>query len=179
MSTARTGDVQTLPGWGDRTELYPKRMLYLLSLHATAAAQGATLRVAPAGQLRHLLGDTAVTTPDGVRCDLPVAEVIGGEGEIGTRSEPASARLRLRISATIGTAGLLVDCLGVVNFDGGPAVFHAALAPSLSGAAFITTRQETASASFRWLNRRQLFGIGRVAGPPHSLALSFDLYAAV
>jgi hypothetical protein len=169
-----------LPEWGDRTELFPKRMIYLVSLHATAALAGPYLRVAPGpGRLRHLLGDTVVTTPDGVRCDLPVGDLAGGEGEIGGRAEPQSGRLRLRLTATMGSAGLLMECSGVVSFDGGAPAFHAGLLPRVSGSAFITTKQETASASFRWLNRHQLFGVGRVAGGRQELELSFDLYVAV
>jgi hypothetical protein len=67
----------------------------------------------------------------------------------------------------------------VLGFDGGAAAFHGGLLPRVTGSAFITTRQETASASFRWLNRHQLFGVGRVAGGGQELELSFDLYLAV
>jgi hypothetical protein len=181
MSAAASGLVGP---WGDRTYLLPKEMGYVMSLYARATANGSYLMVAPQdGALRHLFGDREVTMPDGLRCDLPVGDLANGSGEIGSTVNPASAALRLQLQIDLNAAEkLLMDCRGVVNFDGGPEAFRTLRAGALTGRAFLATRHQTDSPTFRWFNRRQLFGIGRVRGVkgtlPRELEFSFDFYAS-
>ncbi len=180
MSAAASGLVGP---WGDRTYLLPKSMVYVLSLYLRAEVNGRFLTVcADDGVLSHLFGDSVVTMPEGLRCDLPVGDLTGGTGEIGASDDPSSVALQLRLQLVLnGTENLLMDCLGVVNFHGGPAAFRSLSTQELSGPAFIASRHETDSPTFRWFNRRQLFGVGRAQGLPSSeprrLEFSFDLYA--
>jgi len=175
--------------WGDRTVLIPKKMLYVCSLTVGAHARGPYLLLGAIesndgrdGDLRNLFDDTFITMPDGVRCDLPVGTILRGQGEIGSAEDPSSPKLSLRLSIQLGANLLLVECLGCVNFVGGPGVFQSAQDRKFAGTAFVATRHETSSASYRWLNRRQLYGVGRVVGEQRSgernLVFSFDLYAA-
>ena len=180
MSAAASG---LIGPWGDRTYLLPKDMVYVLSLYLRAQLNDRYLAVcADDDVLLQVFGDTVVTMPEGLRCDLPVGDLIGGTGEIGTPDNPHSTALQLRLQLVLnGTENLLMDCLGVVNFDGGPGALRWGRAQSLTGSAFLASRHETDSPTFRWFNRRQLFGVGRVRGvegsEPRQLELSFDLYA--
>lgn len=185
MTTANLA--QAVP-WGDRTELLPKRMSYVASLDVTVKTFGHYLQVQAAANeddppgFRHLFGDDIVTMPEGLRCDLPAAWVVGGDGEIGTASDPASASLRLHVSARIANELVLdIEGLGVVNIDGGSARLWNK--ETISGKAFVATRNEVVSPAYRWLYRRQLFGAGTVDGKraPSGewlLTFSFDFYAA-
>lgn len=170
--------------WGDRSYLLPKDMVYVLSLNLRAQINGQYLQVLSAEDgLDHIFGDTVVTMPEGVRCDLPVGKVAGGQGQIGTAEDPTSVALELRLRLLLnGTEMLHVECAGVANFYGGLQAFRSVTPELLAGNAFIATRHETDSATFRWFNRRQLFGIGRMEGikgsEPRELQLSFDLYAS-
>jgi hypothetical protein len=47
-----------------------------------------------------------------------------------------------------------------------------------NGSAFINTKQDCSVARYRWLTRRQLFGVGRLAVEGKRLKLSFDLHVA-
>lgn len=173
--------------WGDRTELLPKRMQYVLSLDFEAECTGPALIIRPrTGEgLRHLFDEVVATTPEGLRCDLPQARILGGVGEIGDPNDPLSSALQTLITLDLdGTSDPLdIQCDGVVIFAGGPPAFRSDPPwSSLSGAAFVATSHETASATYRWLNRRQLYGVGQVSGSRVSgrgvLSFSFDLYAA-
>jgi len=170
--------------WGDRTYLLPKAMGYVLSLYARATVSGSYLTVAPQAEaLRHLLGDKEVTMPEGLRCDLPVGDLVGGSGEIGSPIDPTSGALRLQLQIDLNRSEkLLMDCRGVINFEGGMAAFQTLSPGALAGRAFVATRHQTDSPTFRWFNRRQLFGVGRVRGvkgsKPRELELSFDIYAS-
>lgn len=170
--------------WGDRTYLLPKEMAYVLSLYMKVEINGRYLTVlGQEGALSHLFGKTVVTMPEGLRCDLPTGQLASGDGEIGTPDDPTSVALQLRLHLTLnGAENLLMDCLGVVNFDGGLPAFRSLPADLLAGTAFIASRHETDSPRFRWFNRRQLFGVGRLRGlagsKPRELELSFDLYAS-
>jgi hypothetical protein len=179
MSAAASG---LIGPWGDRTYLLPKDMGYVLSLYLKAVVNGRYLTVQPHSRgLSHLFDEVVVTTPDGLRCDVPIGDVTGGTGEIGSPDDPSSIALQLRLQLTLNrTEKLLMDCTGVANFYGGRAALS--LEPDLlAGSAFIATRHETDSPTFRWFNRRQLFGMGRVQGiagsRPRELEFSFDLYA--
>jgi hypothetical protein len=174
---------KALFGWGDRTELLPKEMGYVLSLYLRVQVNDRYLTVVPQKRaLHHLFKDTVVTMPEGLRCDLPVGDLASGAGEIGSPDDPSSVALQLRLRAMLhGGENLLLDCVGVVNFAGGLSAFRSSPAKSLVGSAFISTRHETESPTYRWFTRRQLFGIGRVRGvgsAPKELDFSFDLYAS-
>jgi NAD-dependent oxidoreductase involved in siderophore biosynthesis len=176
--------------WGDRTALIPKKMLYVCSLTVGAHARGPYLLLGAFERdedreedLRNLFGDAVMTMPDGMRCDLPVGTILRGQGEMGSAEDPRSPKLSLRLSIELGGGNLLlVECLGSVSFVGGPGVLQSAQDRTFAGAAFVATRHETSSPAYRWLNRRQLYGVGRVAGEQRSgernLIFSFDLYAA-
>jgi len=182
MSMPATDWVQP---WGDRTTLWPKRMAYAVSLHTTARFAGRNLTVsAEDGALYHVHDKTVLTTPDGLRCDLPAGDITAGTGRIGTPDDAKSVHLELRLQMRLtDRSNLLINCRGVVGFDGGLNAFFSSNVESLRGSSFIATSHETDSPTFRWLNRRQLFGVGRieVSKPSASggeLELGFDLYAA-
>lgn len=168
-----------VPTWGDRISLLPKRMGYVLSLELTATMQGRLLTVQPGeSALSHLLGHEVVTMPDGARCDLPTIAITHGAGRLGTVVAPDAPVLSLQLSGTTdnGNSIVRIDATGALDL---PAA-AVALAPERP--CFVATRAETSSATFRWLNRRQLFGMGRTgwlnSGSGLCLRLSFDLYAA-
>jgi len=187
--------------WGERTRPLHKAMVYALSLDVRASSKGRYLtveRVAPepAAQakdyaLRHLFEETTVVMPEGLRCDLPVGSVENGAGEIGSPTDPTSCWFELRLRSVLerATATLTFDMTGVVNFDGGLATFRSATARELSGEVFATSCHESSTGAYRWLERRQLFGVGRVSGSrarpdafvrdEWTLNFSFDLYAAL
>ncbi|HVZ88520.1 MAG TPA: hypothetical protein VHG72_16225 [Polyangia bacterium] len=181
MSAAASGLVGP---WGDRTYLLPKSMAYVLSLYLRAEINGRYLTVrSQDSALWQLFGESVVTMPEGLRCDLPTGDLAGGTGEVGTPDDPTSVALELRLQLQLNqTEKLLLSGLGVVNFDGGLGVFRSSPAELLTGRAFIATRHETDSPTFRWFNRRQLFGFGLVRGVPDSkpreIEISFDLYAS-
>jgi len=180
MSAATSG---LIGPWGDRTYFLPKEMVYVLSLYMRAEVNGRYLSVsADDGALSHLFGDTVVTMPEGLRCDLPSGDLAGGTGEIGAPDDPSSTALQLRLQLVLnGTDNLLMECTGVLDLNGGPSALGLLPTAALSGSAFVATRHETDSPTFRWFNRRQLFGVGRVRGLESSesrgVELSFDLYA--
>lgn len=175
---------QLVQSWGDRTALLPKSMLYVLSLCARVQIGGRYLTVlAGKGALYHVFDDRVVTMPEGLRCDLPTGDLVGGTGELGSADDPASQALKLRLQLALKpNERLLMECLGVINMEGGMSALRSLPAAELAGSAFVATRHETDSSTFRWFNRRQLFGVGRAQGAPGSrpreLDLSFDLYAS-
>jgi len=190
MNTAMSTPLDTsrLPKpvpWGDRSELLPKKMRYALSLDAEAEG-GPYLVVRPSSDnaLRHLYDETVVTMPEGLRCDVPRAKIISGDGELASPFDSSSPNLRLGISAELDDGNILnIGCEGVMTFEGGPFAIRSMPAHGvLSGSAFIATTHDTVSATYRWLTRRQLFGFGTVEARESSgvrlLTFSFDLYAA-
>jgi hypothetical protein len=184
--------------WGERTSLIHKSMVYAFSLEVRARSRGPYLtveRAAPSrgdahGQygVRHLFEETTVVIPEGLRCDVPTGYVESGTGKIGDTLDPTSCWLELRVRSSLegGDARLYFDATGVVNFDGGPTAFRSTRSRKITGQAFMTSCQEASTATYRWLERRQLFGVGRVEGESVSertaewlLDFSFDLYAAL
>ena len=171
--------------WGDRTRLLPKAMTYALSLDIEAETIGPFLKVKSSNEkvLRHLFGDAVLVTPEGLSCDLPTGSVESGDGEIGDPNDPASVGVRLRVRTKIEPVELALhfECLGIVNFDGGPEAFRSKATKRLTGSAFVATYHQASSATYRWMERRQLYGVGRVSGHRTSgewlLRFSFDLYA--
>ena len=178
--------------WGDRTRLLPKAMTYALSLDVAAMSDGPYLKI-PSAQghgLRHLFEQAVINVPHATRCDVPSGSVESGEGEIGDPSDPSSCWLRMQLRTKLADtqATIYFSCTGVVNFDGGPAAFRSRKQTDLSGSAFLTSSHQVSSATYRWLERRQLFGVGRVVatrGEPKwaergrwELRFTFDLYAA-
>lgn len=179
--------------WGERTTLLPKAMVYGLSLDVEASSHGQYLMVEKSTELqvRHMFDESIVTMPEGLRCDVPRGQVAGGDGEVGAASDPTSCWLGLRVRSTVqgGDAMLYFTMRGVVNFDGGLSSFRNGHARRLTGSAFVASCQEASTGTYRWLERRQLFGVGVVEGqrprdvaaPPEAwrLRFSFDLYAAL
>lgn len=209
--------VSSLP-FGERTELLPKSMRYALSLEFSAAATGLYLIVDPSvkagaasdnSALRHLFEEKIVTMPEGIRCDIPVCTVLSGNGHIGTASDPRSSKFLVEINTELDEINtelgkrtpMNLTCRGVVLFRGGPEALLLPLATEINGSCFVATNYETVSATYRWLTRRELFGVGTVRGTrslddvdpkrltveekerrlserPWQLQFSFDLYAA-
>jgi hypothetical protein len=171
--------------WGDRSQLIPKHMLYAVSLDVETEANGPYLVVRPTSEkaLRHLYDETTVTMPEGLRCDVPTAKILNGDGDLASPYDPSSTSLRIGISAQLEDGNVLnIACEGVLSFEGGPLALRSMPPSGLSGSAFIATTHDTLSATYRWLRRRQLFGVGTVEARQISgvrlLAFSFDLYAA-
>jgi hypothetical protein len=191
--------------WGERTSLVHKAMVYAFSLDVRALSKGPYLTVKGVDReraeetetygVRHLFEETIVTMPEGLRCDVPTGCIDGGEGVIGDPTDPASCWLNLRLRSTLrgGHAMLNFATNGVVEFDGGPSAFRSAEATTLAGQAFLSSCQEASTGTYRWLDRRQLFGVGLVKGRRKRrkakalmiatdewvLDFSFDLYAAL
>jgi hypothetical protein len=185
MTAARV--ITSIP-WGDRSRLLPKTMSYAFSLDVGFTCRGPYLEVHPSERIsvRHLFEESIVTLPEG-RCDVPSGTVTGGDGEIGDAKDPTSNWLFLRVRTLVGPvpAPLYFECRGVVNFHGGLAALRAGSSPG--GSAFLSSIHEASTGTFRWLERRQLFGVGRIqaasgswgaASGGRSFQLSFDLYAA-
>jgi hypothetical protein len=178
--------VQAKP-WGERTELLPKHMRYAASLEFTATSSGLFLAVEKSAEntsaLRHLFGERIITVPEGIRCSVPQrCEIRSGNGRIGTPSAPYSPNLLVEIDAGLDDGTLMnLVCTGVVSFRGGADALRRSR-EKVTGTAFIATNAETVSATYRWLTRRQLFGVGTIEGERRSqhwaLDFSFDLYAA-
>jgi hypothetical protein len=182
--------VTALP-WGERTALLPKAMVYAFSLDVDAICNGAYMKVGRSTEngLRHLFDQDIVAMPEGIRCDVPAGRIESGDGQLGDPNDPSSCWLQLRIRSLLEDSGatLFFDTKGVVNFEGGPSAFHSKQTRCLAGSAFLSSTQEASTATYRWLERRQLFGVGTVIGercaPPAApdawkLKFSFDLYAA-
>jgi hypothetical protein len=182
--------------WGERTRPLHKAMVYALSLDVRATSKGRYLtveRVAPEPAmlakdyaLRHLFEETTVMMPEGLRCDLPVGSIESGTGEVGSPTDPTSCWFELRLRSVLekATATLTFDMTGVVNFDGGLTTFRNPAAQELSGETFATSCHESSTGAYRWLERRQLFGVGRVTGnratrDEWKMNFSFDFYAAL
>ena len=191
--------VSSIP-WGDRTRLLPKATAYAFSLDVRTRSDGPYLSASEQQSetgLRHLFSQPMVEMPEGLRCDVPTGKVISANGEIGDASDPRSNWFRLRVLASLGSpdtgptpskyaATLSFSCTGVLNLAGGPTAYRLRSKP-LSGSAFIASIQESSSSAYRWLERRQLFGIGRVTGTSRNvhdpssssgwdLRFTFDLY---
>jgi hypothetical protein len=172
-------------------------MRYAFSLEVLFEAHGTHLTLAKAQQpkagIRHLFDETVVTMPEKLRCDIPTAEVISGDGDVGDPQDPLSPSLRIRLGTKVAGGkrlGNYPDVIdlngdGVVLFQGGPLAFRSAASNPVSGSAFLAASFETASATYRWLERRQLFGPGRLttldkppgdSRPIRLLHFTFDLY---
>lgn len=188
-----TAKVRMAVPWGERTSLLPKAMVYGLSLDVEATSNGPYLKVDESSPIhvRHMFDESIVVMPEGLRCDVPRGRIAGGDGEIGAANDPTSCWLGLRVRSTIqgGDAKLYFAMRGVVNFDGGLSTFRSSQARRLTGSVFVASCQEASTGTYRWLERRQLFGVGTVegerprdAGAPAAgwrLRFSFDLYAAL
>jgi hypothetical protein len=187
--------------WGERTSPLHKAMVYAFSLDVRATSQGPCLTVARAATpspaqpesygVRHLFHESTVTMPEGVRCDVPTGFIESGSGQLGSLADPAACWFDLRLRSVIdeAKASLTFDAAGVVDFDGGIETFRSDKTKRLSGNAFLASVQESSTGAYRWIERRQLFGVGRVEGSraperespsdEWSLVFSFDLYAAL
>jgi hypothetical protein len=195
--------VSSIP-WGDRTRLLPKATAYAFSIDLSLQSTGPYLTFReqrqPEGGLRHLFGQSMVLMPGGVACEVPTGTIFAANGEIGDPGDPSSNWLKLQIQAGIGELGqdgdlgrypttLSFSCTGVLELVGDPGAYRRR-SGQLSGSAFVACIQESSTANYRWLERRQLFGIGRVSGESRNpegksgsvngwnLSFSFDLYGA-
>jgi hypothetical protein len=172
--------------WGDRTRLLSKDMAYVFSVDFAARSQGTRLRVEPAGSsgLRHVFGHSVVTTADGTPADVPTGRINWGDLEIGDSLgiSPAWANLRLTIDLTAG-AVLSLESSGVVNFNGGSGAFFSNQGKRLTGSLFVSSQQHSTVTAYRWLQRRQLFGVGQLDGKredeaePWNIAFKLDFYS--
>jgi hypothetical protein len=187
--------VSSIP-WGDRTRLLPKAMSYALSLEVDVTSVGSQLRLKNGDarpRLWHLFEQRTIATPEGLLCDVPTGMVDVADGEIGDSADPASPWFWLRLTLKLGelrdrevvpVPGLVLqsECLGVVNFDGGVEAFRSRSNTPLNGSVFGSFYHLASAPAFRWLERRQLYGVGRVRGVRASggwlLTFSFDLYSA-
>jgi hypothetical protein len=206
--------VSSIP-WGDRTRLLPKATAYAFSLDVLVRRDGPYLSIEKPYQfeegLRHLFGQPMVEMPGGLHCEVPTGRIISANGEVGEARNKESTWFELRLQAGIGAleplgekgepnpspvsqyaTTLSFSCTGVLELAGGPVAYR--LSPGdLSGSAFLASIQESTTGTYRWLERRQLFGIGRVkrwspkpeamlpAGTAPNgglLHFSFDLYGA-
>jgi hypothetical protein len=195
--------VSSVP-WGDRTRLLPKATLYVFSLDVVVQGDGPYLSLAGGEQpntgLRHLFSHRVVQVPGGQHCEVPTGTAFAANGEVGEADDPTSNWFNLRVQAGIGeleaksgvptyATTVTFSCTGVLDIAGGPAAYRRSTG-DVSGSAFMTSIQESTTPSYRWLERRQLFGIGLVKslGPASAttaqvtnqrkLHFSFDLYAA-
>lgn len=188
-----TAKVRMAVPWGERTTLLPKAMVYGLSLDVEAISNGPYLKVEESSQVqvRHMFDESIVVMPEGLRCDVPRGHIAGGDGEIGAANDPTCSWLGLSVRSTIqgGDAKLYFAMRGVVNFDGGLSTFRSSHARRITGSVFAASCQEVSTGTYRWLERRQLFGVGVVEGERNRdghvpsdgwrLRFSFDLYAAL
>jgi hypothetical protein len=201
--------------WADRTRLLRKATAYAFSLDVTVKGDGPFWtfeRQQPGAGLRHLFGQPVVEMPGGVHCEVPTGEVFAASGELGDGANPSSNWFKLRVQAGVGeleqvvspSAGrvhsrvlkyatsLTFACTGVLDLAGGMSAYRRP-SKELSGTAFMTSTQESTTRTYRWLERRQLFGVGQVHGTSLNpdggsgaaastngwiLRFSFDLYGA-
>jgi hypothetical protein len=215
MNTAK--NIMSVP-WGDRVHLLPKAMIYAFSLDVRLGSNGPYLKPLPPpavgasspppAELRHLFDQSIITMPEGLRCEVPTGVVERADGEIGDCKDPSSCWLALRICTKLREpdATLHFETTGVINFDGGLSAFRAKVpagaderkAQRLAGSVFLASCQTASTRTYRWLERRQVFGVGSVTGerpplpgptppsplgnaevvPDWRLRLSIDLYAA-
>jgi len=202
--------VSALP-FGERTDLLAKHMRYGLSLEFQGEATGIHLIVTPgpgdatkpgSPGFRHLFDEKLVTMPEGGRVDIPACQILSGRGQLGTAKDPRCASFVVDMNTVLDDGKPMnLTCRGVVTLRGGSSALRSPSATVSSGHAFVATTCETVSATYRWITRRELFGVGAVrgtrslaeadpttltkkehevllSGKPWRLHFSFDLYAA-
>jgi len=203
--------------WSDRTRLLPKATAYAFSLDLNVQSDGPYLTFAPqvdGDGLRHLFGQPVIELPGGVHCEVPTGRIFAVNGEVGKAVDPDSNWFQMRVQVGVGevaavaspsaapdrapsskvqkyATSLTFSCTGVLELVGGMAAYRRR-SEELNGSVFMTSTQESTTRTYRWLERRQLFGIGRLHGTsrnprcdpdPRSLngwmlQFSFDLYGA-
>jgi len=175
-----TNLVSSVP-WGDRTRLLPKATAYAFSVDLSVISDGPYLSMPeavqkrqPAGGLRHMFAQPIVEMPGGMRCEVPRGTVVSADGEIGDSDARHSNWIRLRIVARLGEIApespqakyaptLSFMTTGVIELSGGAPAFRLRT-ERLHGSIFLASIYESSITTYRWLERRQLFGIGRIAG---------------
>jgi len=178
--------------WGDRSTLLPKRAVYVFSVDVRVESRGHELFKSseqPSRAIRHLFSDSMVTTPLGARVEVPTGEIRSADGKVGDELDPRSNWFSLRVVGDVGANGAAAylstvhfDLTGVLDLVGGMGAFHRPKQKTLTGLAFVASSQDPSTAAYRWLERRQLFGIGRVQGEKNlqggwELRFTFDMYA--
>jgi hypothetical protein len=172
--------------WGDRTRLLSKDMKYVFSLDFRATSEGRRLQIVKDEKsvaLRHVFGHSMVTTADGAPCDVPTGHVNWGDLEVGDALGVSPSWMSLRLSILLtGGPTLTFESAGVISFDAGRDAIFSMDVAKLRGSAFMSSQQQASVAAYRWLERRQLFGVGVFEGREEDTAkwleFSFDLYSA-
>jgi len=172
--------VSSVP-WGDRTRLLPKATAYAFSIDLVVLGDGPYLstpkalqQLQPMGGLRHMFAQPIVEMPGGLRCEVPTGTVVSADGEIGDAGDAHSNWMRLRIVTRLGeippdspqakyAPTLSFATTGVLELSGGAPAYRLRT-QRLHGSLFLASVQESSTTAYRWLERRQLFGIGRVKG---------------
>jgi hypothetical protein len=180
-------------GWTQRFRLLSKTMVYVFSADVRFSVRLGTGRsylsaIREDGPLStyHVNGSPTVVTAYGNTEEVLAARVCRGEGEVVQDLGPAADSVNgLLTLATEENDLVLVEYSGVLNPRGGVAWRDTrAIRQHLEGSLFLSSRQETAQARYRWLVRGQLFWVGRfreVWAKGSDLALlrcSFDVYSA-
>jgi hypothetical protein len=197
--------------WGYRRQLIPKSLAYVYSLDFVALAEAGGrwyLRTndipTECGESYHVFSETAVPVGLGVRFDVPVGTVQQVYGEVldassvdpddlGSSLDTAGFSARVVLATD---SGLIVATLdGVVNVNGGTSNIQRSVRrraesdpsrplPRLSGTSVVSLTHEAGRSRYRWMDRCQLFGVGRVQEQTHlddgllRLGFSFDVYFA-
>jgi hypothetical protein len=194
--------------WGHRRQPIPKGLAYVYSFDFVVILDvGARwyLRTNDApdqkdrGESYHVFGDTSVMVGDGVRRDVPIGTVKDVHAELLDPANTDAGRLEGRVVLDTDTGPIVAALCGVVNINGGIDYITRAiglraapiaigqLAP-IAGSSFVSLTHETAGARYRWMDRCQLFGVGRVEEKTRRdaaledglirLGFSFDIYFA-
>jgi hypothetical protein len=115
----------------------------------------------------HVFGDTSFETATGLVQEVPLLQVVAGQGQLrpDLGDEALSIEGRLTLCPQPKTF-VLLDFEGVVTPVGGVRSLtrHAGALPART---FVSTRHQCDVPSLRWLTRCQLFGVGmtRFEGP--------------
>jgi hypothetical protein len=180
--------------WGDRSYLLPKHLAYVWSLditfEQTSSGIDRTFLVPPSegsnGRVYHVLDRTFAEGIDGTQLEVPVPDRDPNSvtGQATIVADPYRAFGSFSGQLGIQTHGrvLQMDFDGVIDLSA--AAPGRAVRAALHKSAFINTKQECALARYRWVARRQFFGVGRIEPVyirpdtigPDKVRLSFDFH---
>ena len=171
--------------WGDRSYLLHKQLAYVWSLDVTFQQSGSggdrTFLVPPpggsGGRVYHVLDRTFAEGIDGTQLEVPVSHDVTGQGMIVANLYRTAGCFSGQLAIQVHDRVLQMAFDGVIDLAAPSAGRPVRAAPR--GSAFINTKQECALARFRWVARRQFFGVGRiepVAGDPDTIRLSVDFH---
>jgi hypothetical protein len=175
--------------WGDRSYLLPKHLAYVWSLDVTFQYSGAgtdrTFLVPPSGgsdgRVYHVLDRTFAEGIDGTQLEVPVPDPgpdsVTGQATIVADLYGAFGSFSGQLGIQTHDRVLQIDFEGVIKLAAQSPRRPVRVAPH--GEAFINTKQECALARYRWVARRQFFGVGRIHPVdinPDAIRLSFDFH---